>query len=181
MNKRQSKIILVIVFLIFNFTCYADEIDIAYSGVDNIYHVAPGIYRSGQPSAKDMARLEALGLRSVLNLREWHTDDDEAEDTALKLYHVQMSAGSIDDDEIVRALRAVKDAPKPLLIHCWHGSDRTGAVVAMYRIIFEEWDKEVAIQELMQPQYGHHYRIYDNIAPYIRDADIEALKARIFE
>jgi protein tyrosine/serine phosphatase len=43
-----------------------------------------------------------------------------------------------------------------VLLHCYHGSDRTGASVAMYRIIFENWSIENAVQEMKYGSYGYH-------------------------
>lgn len=49
----------------------------------------------------------------------------------------ELRAGNIHDKGIIDALKVIKDAPKPILVHCLHGSDRTGAVIAMYRIILK--------------------------------------------
>lgn len=162
-------------------TQFVSADDITGSNVENIYYVAPGIYRSGQPTKEGFAELEKNGLKSVLNLRSYNSDDDEAEGTSLNLYRIKMNAGHIKDDDVIEALKILKDSPKPLLIHCWHGSDRTGTIVAMYRIIFEDWDREVAIQELLQPRYGHHKVIYVNIPIYIRNVDVEKIRAAVFE
>jgi protein tyrosine/serine phosphatase len=45
-------------------------------------------------------------------------------------------------DEIKQSLEIIKNAPKPILIHCWHGSDRTGVVAASYRIIKQNGAKK---------------------------------------
>ena len=45
-------------------------------------------------------------------------------------------------------MKILRDAPKPILVHCQHGSDRTGAVIALYRILFQNMSKVEAIKEL---------------------------------
>ncbi len=174
MSYIKKFILPVIIILGMTAAAYADNITESVTG--NLHYVAPGIYRSGQPTAENMRELEMLGLKSVLNLRNFHSDDDEAKGTGLTLYRVKMSAGDINNADVIAALKIVRDAQKPILIHCWHGSDRTGVIVAMYRIAFEEWDKEVAISELMQPEYGHHQDFYSNIPEYIRKVDIDLIK-----
>jgi len=96
----------------------------------------------------------------------------------LTLLEVPMVAGSFGEEDIVRALRAVLLAPKPVLIHCQHGSDRTGVVAAMYRIVFEGWTKEDAVDELRHGGFGFHV-YYVNIPAFVRGADVERIKARL--
>jgi len=125
-----------------------------------------------------MKVIEAAGVHAVLNLRAHHSDTDEAKDTGLQLNRVKMKAGSIDINEIVRALRMVQESDGPVLVHCWHGSDRTGAVVAAYRIVFQGWSPEVAVDELLHGGYGFHSQ-YDNIPRLIRETDWETVRQRI--
>ena len=73
----------------------------------------------------------------------------------------------------------MKNAEGPVLIHCWHGSDRTGLVSALYRIVSQGWSKEDAIDELMHGGYGHH-SLYKNIPEFIRHADVEEIKRQVF-
>ena len=171
---------LIILVLIFSAasTGYAQE-KIENSILTRFYRITPELYRSGQPNSLEMKELEAMGIRSVLNLRQHHTDNDEARGTALMLYHIRMRAGNIQDEEVAEALHIINTAPKPILVHCWHGSDRTGTIIALYRILYESWSKEAALEELMRPEFGHHKRIYANIPTYIRDVDTEKLKTLI--
>ncbi len=151
-------------------SCRATEGNDAYP--KNFHKVNDDIYRSGQPSADEMAFLStAQGIRSVLNLRDNHDDEDEVGTLNIERYDIPLSAGSITEDDLVTILRTVKRAPKPVLIHCRHGSDRTGAAVAACRIVFEDWTVEQAVSELMEPEYGHHRLLYKNIPELLRKAD----------
>lgn len=97
------------------------------------------------------------------------------------MYEIPLNTGKITEQDLIRILTVIRDAPKPLLIHCWHGSDRTGCAVAAYRIVFENWSVEDAITELMKPEYGHHKAIYKNIPALLRTADWKRIKKIIFE
>lgn len=150
-------------------------------GVNNFYQVSDDLYRSGQPSQQQMQRLENFGIKSVINLRAMHSDRDEVEGTNLQSYWVRMNAGDITDEKMISVLKLIAQSPKPVLIHCWHGSDRTGASVAMYRLVFQNWSKQDAIDELMQPEYGHHYNYYPNIVEYLKNVDIDYIKQQVLQ
>ncbi|GKX59333.1 dual specificity protein phosphatase family protein [Leminorella grimontii] len=147
--------------------------------LENFYQIDDSLYRSGQPGEAQMKELERRGVKSVLNLRNFHTDDDEAKGTSLALYHVPMEAGRFTQEQVIEALRVVYLAPKPVLVHCWHGSDRTGLTVAMYRLVFQNWSKEAAIEELQRPEFGYHRWAYYNIIQYIRKVDVDDVRRQV--
>ena len=153
-------------------TPQAEKIELPGSELSNFYRIDEGVYRSDQPTAADFRALEQYGIREVLNLRNFHSDDDEAAGTSLVLHRLKTRAGRIGEDDLIEALRIVKNRKGPILIHCWHGSDRTGAVVAMYRIVFQGVSKADAIRELTEGGFGFH-KIYGNIPETIRNIDIE--------
>ena len=64
-----------------------------------------------------------------------------------------------------------------MLVHCWHGADRTGMMCAVYRLAVEGWTKEEAIEELTEGGYGFH-SVWKNIVPYVRDLDVERLREK---
>ena len=152
----------------------------------NFHKVCENLYRSGQPDEDEFESLHTFnGIRSVLNLRENNSDQAEIAainkrwNNAITLYEIPLDTGSITEDDLYKILTVIRDAPKPLLIHCWHGSDRTGCSVAAYRIVFENWSVEDAISELMKPEYGHHKNIYTNIPELLRKADWKKIKMTI--
>jgi tyrosine-protein phosphatase SIW14 len=150
---------------------HRDTID----GLKNLYKLNQDIYRSGQPDKFGFGFLETDGIKSVLNLRKRNTDGRRAENIDMELFQVRMGAGSFNTGQVIEALKIIKRAPKPILIHCMHGSDRTGLICAMYRIVFQDWPKEKAIDELKNGDYGFHKK-FKNIPDYIRHADIESIK-----
>ncbi|MFZ1985514.1 MAG: dual specificity protein phosphatase family protein [Desulfatitalea sp.] len=151
---------------------------VSADAMKNFYKVDDRLYRGAQPDAAGMKAIEQLGIRNVLNLREFHTDTQEAEQTRLTLFHVPMNAGRIKDEDVVAALKVIQKAQGPTLVHCWHGSDRTGLIVAMYRMIFQGWQKQAAIDELVNGGYGYH-SVYANIVTYIEKVDLESTRKQI--
>jgi protein tyrosine/serine phosphatase len=147
-------------------------------GMDNMYKVDEGVYRSEQPDREQFLALEKYGIKEILNLRAWHSDNRHAKRTNLVLHRVRMNAHDANDYDVVAALRVIKNRKGPILIHCRHGSDRTGLVVAMYRIVFMNATKKEAIEEMTDGDFGFH-AIYSNILRYIGDVNIDSIKKQL--
>ena len=147
--------------------------------VRNLYRVAPGIYRSAQPDGEEFRTLHRAGLKSVLNLRAHHSDREKIGDLPLNLCELPMNADSLTKKDLFMALVILRDVPKPVLIHCWHGSDRTGAVVAAFRIVFQNQTVESALNELKDRRYGHHRFLYRNIPELLREIDWKSIRESI--
>ena len=144
--------------------------------LDNFYRVSADLYRSEQPSQRDLPDLKVLGIRSVVSLYLFFPDPRAFETAGFRLFQRRMAAGSLTEEDVLWALASIRDAPKPVLVHCWQGSDRTGAIVAAYRIAFQGWTREQAIDELVNGGYGFHASTYPNIVKLIRSLDVEKLK-----
>lgn len=138
--------------------------------------VTPDVYRSEQPSRKGFEEIRAQGIRSIVNLRSNHSDAKLTEGLDFNLISVPMTAGGFSEEDIVKALKAIRDAPKPVLVHCQYGADRAGVVMAMYRIVFQDWSKEDALAELKGGGYNFHF-YYFNIPSFVNNADVARLKA----
>lgn len=147
----------------------------------NLYQLNDSIYRSEQPSRKGFQELEQKGFKTILNLRRLKDDNRKARDTQLILEHIRLKSAEIDEQDIIDVLRTIKKAKKPLLIHCWHGSDRTGVMSAAYRIVFEGWSKEAAIKELRIPELGYHEKWYPHLVGLLESLDVEKIKKELHQ
>jgi tyrosine-protein phosphatase SIW14 len=146
------------------------------TNLPNLYQVDKEIYRSKQPDEEDVSDLQLLGIKEILNLREYHDDDGEVGGSRFILNRVQMDAGKVTESQIIEALKIIKNRKGPILIHCWHGSDRTGATVAAYRIIFENWTKAQALDEMINGGYGYHANYYPNLIDLINNLPVEKIR-----
>ena len=141
---------------------------LAYDGYTIFYNanirtiVSGEAYRSGQMSASQLSRgIQAYGIKSIINLRGtdapalYQGEIETAKRLGVQHYDFSLSAN--DEiavprmDEIIRTLRA---APKPVLIHCKAGSDRTGLVSALYCLTLKGETPAQADREL-SVWYGH--------------------------
>jgi protein tyrosine/serine phosphatase len=154
-------------------------VPIALDGVPNLHQITPTLYRSEQPTALGFRNLEKLGIRTVINLRAFNSDDDEVRGTNLRTERVKILTWNIDDDHVVDVMRMLRNPENgPYLIHCQHGADRTGLMSAMYRILEQGWSVDDALAELTGGGYGYH-AVWKNILRYVRSADVEGLRAAI--
>ena len=151
------------------------------STLDNCFRVSGELLRCEQPATSDLPDLRALGVHALLNLRHFHTDSAAFADAGLTLVAEPMSAGNVTADQLVAALRKFRDAPKPVVVHCWHGSDRTGVFVAAYRIVFQGWTRAAAIDEFQHGGYGYHERTFPNLVSLLESLDLEAIRQRVMQ
>lgn len=162
---------------------WAPRVQPGLAGVPNLFQVTPQLYRASQPDAQGFAGLEAMGIRGVLSLRQTLDDKALAEGTGLALIRVPMKTRHVGEQngaKVVQAMRALRSGLQagPVLVHCRHGADRTGLIVALWRILYEGWSRQAAIDELIEGGYGFH-PIWANIPRYLRRVDLADLKERI--
>ena len=149
------------------------------SGVPNCYVAEPGLYRSAQPTRQGIESLEKMGISNILSLRTTATDNLLTSSTMMACHSVPMSYLKIDEKEVLDAVK-IMNTPRyrPLLVHCLHGSDRTGVVCATYRVLVQGWTKEEAIAEMLEGDFGFH-SCFPNIVEFIRNLDVEQARRKL--
>lgn len=145
--------------------------------LSNFHKVSEDLYRGAQPDNEGMKELKKLGIKTIVNLRELHSDRDELDGLDLKYIHIKSTAAHIKQHEINEFLDVMKDRNNlPVFVHCQHGSDRTGTMCAFYRMVYQNWSKEDAINEMTQGGFGFHKIWNKFIIPVIEKADINDLR-----
>jgi protein tyrosine/serine phosphatase len=175
--------LLLVIFIIGSPALAADlnrpsewAVPIKLQGVDNLYKINDNLYRSAQPTNQGMKNLKKLGIKTIMNLRAFHSGTDKIRGTGLLDEELSVKTWHIEDEDIIRVLRIIqKKENGPFLIHCQHGADRTGVMSAMYRIVEQGWSKDEAIREMVDGGYGFH-TIWSNIIYYVKNVDIEKIK-----
>ncbi|MGK5005655.1 dual specificity protein phosphatase family protein [Janthinobacterium sp. LB2P70] len=148
--------------------------------VSNLHQVTPVLYRSAKLDSSDVAQLQALGVKTVISLRSFHSDTQVLEGSGIRAVRIPINTWAIRDKHVVDTMRSIRAAEQqgPVLLHCLHGADRTGMMAAMYRMLYQGWPREKAIDELKNGGYGYH-AVWKNIESYLKRVDVAALRAQI--
>src|SRR5205085_4317127 len=110
-------------------------------------------FRGGQPSDEGFRNLASMGIKTVVDLREsGHRSDSEkklVKRLGMRYVSIPMKGMKTpSSNQVSRALRALNDhSSAPVFIHCRRGADRTGVILACYRIEHDKWDNHQALQE----------------------------------
>ncbi|WP_026094026.1 dual specificity protein phosphatase family protein [Acinetobacter venetianus] len=135
------------------------------SNSHNFYQVSQDVFRSEQPNAELAQTLKSEKIDTIINLRARNEDVIVLKDQNFNLVHIPIYTWAINRSDLLKAMKAIQTAKQnnhKVLVHCYHGSDRTGATIAMYRIIFENWSIDDAVKEMKEGGYGYHV-IWKNI------------------
>lgn len=123
----------------------------------NFRKVDDGLYRGGQPNADGFRQLARMGITTVVSLRAYgHTarqEQDErriVESLGMRWVSLPMRMYWRPTDGQVDAFLAITRAPGATFIHCQHGEDRTGSLVAVYRVARHGWTPEQAYAEAVE-------------------------------
>jgi tyrosine-protein phosphatase SIW14 len=148
----------------------------AVPGIANFALVEDGLYRGGQPTELGFAQLKAKGVKTVIDLRDDYNPRERGwvESRDMKYVNIPTNATRVEPEKVATFLREVEDAKKPVYVHCYHGRDRTGLEIAVYRIVEQDWSREAALRELYA--HGYHWAVFPGIARYVRTFDPAAFK-----
>jgi len=151
---------------------------VSLEGAPNLHRVEDNIFRSAQPDANGFKALaRAYGVRTVISLRAFNSDEPLARGLDLKLVRIRINTWNIEREDVVAALQNLRRASReaPVLVHCQHGADRTGMISALYRILYQGWSKAAALDEMRHGMFGYH-AVWGNIPRFIRRVDVEELR-----
>jgi uncharacterized protein (TIGR01244 family) len=131
---------------------FAAKLDVP--GIRNFHQVDDHLYRGAQPADESWKHLAKLGIKTIVDLRRPTEHSTEAEEKAVKaagMRYVNIPMQGVvapSDESIVRVLALMKsESSGPVFVHCKRGADRTGAVIAVYRMAHDGWANNKAIHE----------------------------------
>lgn len=155
--RRLTRPFIVIVFLLGSFALFQ-------AWINNFHEVIPNeLYRSGQFWKGDIEKyVDRHGIRSVINLRgdntgqSWYDDEVlEAARAGVHHYDFRMSSQRmLNRTELIALIAMMRDAPKPLLIHCHGGANRTSLAAALYLAAITKADERTAAAQ-MSVRFGN--------------------------
>ena len=120
--------------------------------VRNFGEVNDHLFRGAEPSLVGLQELGAMGVKMVIDLRESGEGTDferqQAEKLGMKYVNIPFAPFSAPTRaEMEHVLTLLQDDSQHIFVHCRRGKDRTGTVIACYRIQHDHWDNRQALQE----------------------------------
>jgi len=141
----------------------------------NFDEVAPGVYRSNQPTHERFVKLREMGIRSVLNLRgaagaaHYLVEEESCRELGLTLVNVTFHARhAAPREDILKVIAAFRSIEKPFVMHCKSGADRAGFAAAIYLLVIE--GRPVAeARRMLTARYIHFRWTKTGVLDYILD------------
>lgn len=124
-----------------------------YEELPNFYQVNSKVYRGAQPKRGGIEKLAGLGIKTVINLRDnderARIEGQDVKAAGMSYYNIPLARWGQPNEEQVKQIFELITAPQnqPVFVHCRRGADRTGTVMAVYRIEYDGWTSKQAKAE----------------------------------
>jgi len=149
------------------------------AGCPNLHKVSETLYRGAQPTQEGFENLKKLGIKTVINLRDHHSDEKLLPADGLHYVPIPIDTWDVKNQTVVDFLRTASDPnAAPVFVHCQHGADRTGTMVAAYRMVIQDWDASRAIAEMTSGGFGYH-PLWSELPAFLRKLDVEKVKKEL--
>ncbi len=131
---------------------YTQE-DPRYRELPNFHKVNDMVYRGAQPKSGGLELLKRLGIKTVVNLRNNDARAKQEETSAgvagLRYFNFPLARWNCPQDKEIEQVLSIINNPtnQPVFVHCQRGADRTGVVIAVYRMTHDGWTSEQAKAE----------------------------------
>ena len=135
------------------FSSFSFSASFTLPGVGNFHQVDDHVYRGAQPSLDGLRNLAKLGVKIIVDLREAGDRSLEEEKSVaaqgMSYFAVPMNGLHAPSAEtVLKVLDVLEDSAKgPVFVHCKRGADRTGTIIASYRIEHDHWENQKALEE----------------------------------
>lgn len=149
---------------------------------DNLYEIAPGVYRGAQPTMGQLKKLrDKLGIKTIINLKNDNRksayflfEEERCKELGLKLVNVGISSRSLPSTQQLIEYKKVleEEMEKPVLIHCKAGADRTSNFCTLYQYFIEKRKMKDTNQLRFFP-YGYMKTSGAGVLRYYYDMFIE--------
>ena len=151
------------------------------AGVKNFAEVTPTLYRGGQPNSEGYAALAKMGVNIVVDARLSGKDNERKEVEKAGMQYVSSPWHCLfpRDEAMARFLAVLQTNPgKKVFVHCRYGDDRTGMMIAAYRMSVEGWTADEALKEM--DEFGFHHLVCHSLVSYERNFPVSLQKHDAF-
>lgn len=138
------------------------------SGVPHFGEVTPSLYRGGQPTHEGFEQLAKMGVNIIVDTGRSKRDEKLIQDLGMRYVPLPWYCPFPKDEVFAKFLEVIKNNPgKKTFVHCRLGEDRTGMMIASYRMGAQGWSAEEAMKEMNEFGYrGVHHLMCPGLGSY---------------
>lgn len=168
---------LSIIVLTLSFSKTADAAG-AQKDLPNFHVVHSYLLRGGEPSSKGLQLLKDMGVETIIDLRaptrQAQLEKAEAKNLGMRYVNLPMSSRAPTEKQVSTFLTTIDNQarqvnetaaqnvgnkyPHSVFVHCAHGSDRTGCMVGIWRVMRDHWTYPQAYKEMRKYYFGPQYK-----------------------
>lgn len=130
----------------------------------NFHKVTDYLYRGGEPNPEGLRQLKDMGVKTLIDLRAQteaaHNEAALAKKLGMKYINMTMTAEAPTKKQVETLLATIdsaKEKNEPVLVHCAHGSDRTGCMIGIWRVTRDNWSFDDTYKEMRKYYFGVKY------------------------
>jgi protein tyrosine phosphatase (PTP) superfamily phosphohydrolase (DUF442 family)/cytochrome c556 len=140
------------------------------NGIENLFCLSPRLFSGGQPEGeKGFETLKRLGIKTVISVDGSQPDVEAARRLGLRYVHLPVGYDGIPRDQAIRLVKAIRELPGPVFVHCHHGKHRGPAAAAVCALATEGWERTQARSWLERagadPKYKGLFATVDGFTP----------------
>ena len=131
-------------------------------GLPKFGQVTPTLFRGAQPTHEGFKTLAGMGIDIVVDARHHGAGTEAAEVRQLGMQYVAIPwhCPAPRDEVFVKFLKLLQDNPnKKVFVHCHLGEDRTGMMIAAYRMAAQGWTADEAMLEMQQFGFSSAHQV----------------------
>src|SRR5215467_6374493 len=153
-------------------SAYGEKLQL--DGLPNGGKINDSLFRGAQPRAEGLKELKQLGITTIVDLRgedpgkiSW--ERQQAQALGIRFVSIPVSGWAPpSNDQVARFLELFRENPAgKIFVHCRFGDDRTGVFVAAYRMAYDGWPAQQAINEMYF--FGFNGFWHPSMKSFIRD------------
>jgi tyrosine-protein phosphatase SIW14 len=147
-------------------------VKLTIASLPNSACITPTLCRGAQPKREGYTELKKLGIEIVLDFRnendEIQTEQSHVESLGMRFVSLPWSSWhNPRRDEVISFFSLLREnLGKKIFVHCEFGSDRTGLMIALYRLVIDHWTPDQAVEEMRA--FNYHALLYSHLARYVR-------------
>ena len=154
-STRKLQLLTPLALAFLSSPAFGAEAQVQALGVPNFHQVNDHIFRGAQPTAQSWDSLAKLGVKVVVDLRRENEDGEHStaaeakavQAAGMRYVNVPMNGIVAPQEADIAKVLNLLNGPDPVFVHCRLGKDRTGTVIACYRISHDLWKNKKALDE----------------------------------